>query len=340
MKYNTLILSFLLASKLLAHEAGHTLNAFAARPVSNTPVLTGNGMYQFMTAPQWAQMPEGKKIGPTHGGVVVGPKGNIYVSTDGKNALCVFKPDGTHLKNIAPDCVGLHSLSIREENGKSYIYGAHLKGKRVVKLDLDGKVLLTIPNEKTGEVPGGFKGVTAVAVAPDGSIFVAVGYGSNRIHQFDAQGKLLKSIGGKGTGEGKFKTCHGLALDTRFGKPRLLVADRENRRLVHLDLEGNWIGVHSTHLRRPCALSFHGDQCAVAELEGRVTILDKNGAPVSFLGDNPNPKQWAKFPVPVKDWSEGVFTAPHGLSYDADGNLYVQDWNATGRVTKLIKTTK
>ena len=118
------------------------------------------------------------------------------------------------------------------------------------------------------------------------------------------------------------------------------MADRENRRLVHLDLEGNWIGVHATNLRRPCALSFHGDYCAVAELEARVTILDKNGAPVAFLGDNPNRKQWAKFPVPVKAWLEGVFTAPHGLSYDAEGNLYVQDWNATGRVTKLVKVTK
>lgn len=339
MKTTLIILSLAFSPGLFAHD-GHVSDPIAARKSLDTPVLTGNGLHQFITAPKWAEMPEGKMIGPTHGGVVVGPKGNIYVSTDGKNALCVFQPDGTHLKNIAPDCVGLHSLSIRDEGGESYIYGAHLKGQRVVKLDLDGKVHLTIPNEKSGDVPGGFKGVTAVAVAPDGSIFVAVGYGSNRIHQFDPQGKLIKSIGGKGTGEGKFKTCHGLALDTRFGKPRLLVADRENRRLVHLDLQGNWIGVHATHLRRPCALSFHGDQCAVAELEGRVTILDKTGTPVAFLGDNPNKKQWAKFPVAVKDWNEGVFTAPHGLSYDSEGNLYVQDWNATGRVTKLVKANK
>ena len=342
MKYTPLLLSLFSATWLTAHE-GHLSqlsNAAASVKSIDTPVLTGNGAHQFMTAPKWATMPEGKNIGPTHGGVVVGPQGNVYVSTDGENALCVFKSDGTHLKNIAPDCVGLHSLSLHEEGGSHYIYGAHLKGKRVVKLDLDGKVLLAIPNEKTGEVPGGFKGVTAVAAAPDGTIFVAVGYGSNHIHQFDAEGKLLKSIGGKGDGVGKFKTCHGLVIDKRFGDVRLLVADRENRRLVHLDLEGNWIGEHASNLRRPCALSFHGDHCAVAELEGRVTILSKTGAPVAFLGDNPNQKQWAKFPVPVKDWKEGVFTAPHGLSYDTEGNIYVQDWNATGRVTKLVKTKK
>lgn len=336
MKYTIFILSLVFSPSLFAHDA----NTSTTRKSLETSVLTGNGSHQFITVPKWAKMPEGGNIGPTHGGVVLGPAGNIYVSTDGKNALCVFKPDGTYLKNIAPDCVGLHSLSIRDEGGESYIYAAHLKGQRVVKLDLDGKVVLSIPNDQSGEIPGGLKGVTAVAVVPDGSIFVAVGYGSNRIHQFDAQGKLMKTIGGKGVGEGRFKTCHGLALDKRFSPPRLLVADRENRRLVHLDLDGQWIGVHATHLRRPCALSFHGDECAVAELEGRVTILDKSGAPIAFLGDNPNKKQWAKFPVAVKDWQEGVFTAPHGLCYDAAGNLYVQDWNATGRVTKLKKTNR
>ena len=76
---------------------------------------------------------------------------------------------------------------------------------------------------------------------------------------------------------------------------------------------------------------------AVAELKARVTILDKTGTPVAFLGDNPNKAQWANFGVPPQDQQLGIFTAPHGLSFDKAGNLYVQDWNKTGRVTKLTK---
>ena len=154
-----------------------------------------------------------------------------------------------------------------------------------------------IPNAATGEVPGGWNGLTAVTVAPDGAVFAAMGYGSQLIHKFDASGKLLKTFGAKGNGDGQFNTCHGLTIDTRFGAPRLLVADRGNRRLCHLDLEGNWIGVHASNLRLPCSFSWHGEYLAVAELEARAVILDKSGTPVAFLGDNPDRKQWANFGV-------------------------------------------
>ena len=157
------------------------------------------------------------------------------------------------------------------------------------------------------------------------------------MHKFDAAGKLLKSFGSKGKEEQQFDTPHGLAIDTRFGAPRLLVADRAKNRLVHFDLEGNWIGVHASNLRLPCAVSILGDDVAVAELKARVTILDKTGTPVAFLGDNPNKAQWANFKVPPQEQKLGIFTAPHGLSFDKAGNLYVQDWNVSGRVTKLTK---
>ncbi|GAA5495346.1 hypothetical protein Rhal01_01521 [Rubritalea halochordaticola] len=309
-------------------------------------IRTGNGQFTYETVPGFGKLPENAKLGPTHGGVAVDKDGLIYVSTDGEKSMCVFKPDGTFVKAIASEARGIHGMQMVTEGDKQFIYGAQLNAYgnrqlkektklRAVKVDLEGNVVMEIPNEKTGEIQGGTRGITGIAVAPDGSIFVSMGYGSNLIHKFDKEGKLLKTFGGRGAGENKFKTCHGLGIDTRFGEPRLLVCDRENRRLVHLDLEGNWIGVHSTHLRRPCSVSFFGDYCAVAELEARVVILDKNGTPVSFVGDNPNKKQWAGFGVKPEDQTLGIFTAPHGLSFDKEGNLYVQDWNATGRVSKM-----
>lgn len=304
-------------------------------------VRTGNGIWTYDAVPGWGELPDGKDIGPTHGGVVIDPQtGLIYVSTDAPHGILVYKPDGTALPAIAPECQGFHAMAVREEEGKTVIYGAQLGGPhplRICKIDTSGKVVQEISEKTAGEVEGGWKGLTAVAVAPDGSIFCSMGYGSQLIHKFDAAGKHLKTFGGRGKEDGQTNTSHGMAIDLRFEEPRLLVCDRENRRLVHFDLEGGWIGVHATHLRRPCAVSILGDYVAVAELEARVTILDKEGAPIAFLGDNPDKSQWAKFPIPKEEMHTGIFTAPHGLSFDKDGNLYVQDWNRSGRVTKLVK---
>lgn len=332
------LIPFLVAPLALAHPEPGT--APGSEP--QTAVRTGNGAWQYEAVPHWGELPDGKIIGPTHGGVVIDDEtGLIYVSTDSELSVLVYQPDGKLLRTIAPECRGFHAMAIRKEEGKTVIYGAQLNGnkppQRVCKIDLEGKILLEIPNATTGEIPGTWKGLTAVTVAPDGSIFAATGYGANIVHKFDASGKLLKSFGKKGTEEKDFNTPHGLAIDSRFGEPRLLVADRAKNRLVHFDLEGNWIGVHASNLRLPCTVSILGDAVAVAELKARVTILDKTGTPVAFLGDNPDQGQWANFKVPATQMKLGIFTAPHGLSFDKAGNLYVQDWNVTGRVTKLTK---
>jgi DNA-binding beta-propeller fold protein YncE len=332
------LIPFLIAPLVFAHPEPGTQPGDGP----HAAVRTGNGSWTFEAVPHWGELPDGKIIGPTHGGVVIDDEtGLIYVSTDSALSVLVYQPDGKLLRTIAPECQGFHAMAIRKEDGKTVIYGAQLNGnkppQRVCKIDTEGKILLEIPNAATGEIPGTWKGLTAVTVAPDGSIFAATGYGANIVHKFDAAGKLLKSFGSKGQEEQQFDTPHGLAIDSRFGEPRLLVADRAKNRLLHFDLEGNWIGVHASNLRLPCAVSILGDDLAVAELKARVTILDKTGTPVAFLGDNPNKAQWANFKVPPQEQKLGIFTAPHGLSFDKAGNLYVQDWNVSGRVTKLTK---
>lgn len=301
----------------------------------SSAVQTGNGMHLYETVPGWGAMPNGELLGPTHGGVAVSKTGDVYVSTNNPRSICVFSQDGKFLRSLPAEFEGVHSLSIREEDGVEYLYGAHVVKQRVIKLTLDGQLVLKIEDTPEQPIEGTFKGVTAVAVTPDGRIIAAVGYGSNIIHIFSPEGKLLKSFGSKGTSLEQFQVAHGVALDTRFDEPRLLFADRENRRLKHYDLEGNFLGVFSTNLRRPCAMSFHGDYVAVAELEARVTIIDKTGAPIAFLGDNPEKEEWANYKVALEDVPAGIFSAPHGLSFDPDGNLYIQDWNSSGRVTKL-----
>lgn len=340
------------ALALLATPAAHAHPDHGTQPGESPqhPVLTGNGEWTYEVVVGWGELPEGKELGPTHGTVLVDKDGTVYFCTNSKESVIVWKEDGTYLKSIAPECQGFHAMDLREEEGKTVIYGAQNNGYgnkarqdqglepypfRVCKIDTDGKLLLTIPNETTAEIEGGWNGLTAVTVAPDGSIFAAMGYGSNLIHKFDAEGKHLLTFGGRGQEDGKFRTCHGMTIDTRFEQPRLLVADRENRRLVHLDLEGKFIATHATDLRRPCSFSWHGEFLGVAELAGRCVILNKNGTPLAFLGDQPDKKKRANFKVPTAEQVPGIFTAPHGLGFAPNGDLYVQDWNIDGRITKL-----
>ena len=64
-------------------------------------------------------------------------------------------------------------------------------------------------------------------------------------------------------------------------------------------------------------------------------LLDASFEVVARLGDNPRQSEWANNGVAPEAWVDGVFTAPHGCCFDRVGNLYVMDWNATGRISKL-----
>ncbi|MEO5961021.1 MAG: 6-bladed beta-propeller [Opitutaceae bacterium] len=331
--FRILILSLPVCGALAHPDFSVPVREVAALPAA--PL--GQGAWRFEVEAGWAKLPAGQAFGPTHGGVAVDRAGNVYVSTEGPDGTLVFAPDGKFLRRLAPEFTAIHGLLLREENGKEFLYGALNKTAQVVKLALDGTVQWTIgvPMESgLYKAPADYK-PTAIAVAPDGRIFVADGYGASVIHVFNAERRYVKTIGAKGTGDGQFMTCHGVTIDARGGAPLLLVCDRENRRLVQLDLEGNFVRTLAKDLRRPCAVSLRGEFTAVAELEGRVVILDRAGAVVATLGDNPDKEQWAKYRIAPELWRDGIFIAAHGLSFDAAGNLYVQDWNFAGRLTKL-----
>src|SRR4051794_15384428 len=281
--------------------------------------------------------PGGKALGPCHGGAVIDKAGNIYVSTDTDRGIVVFSPEGKFLRAVGP--TRIHGLEIRMENGTEYIYGARPNDHEVVKLKLNGEREWAIEFPKEAGIykdANGFK-PCAVTVAPDGSIFIADGYGANYVLKFDKERKFVKAFGGPGAEEGKFQTCHGIALDTRLGKPLLLVCNRNNNRVEYWDLEGNFVKVIQKDLRLPAAVHIRGNYAVFPELQGRVTVLDKEGKIVAQVGDNPNEKQRANFGLPVDQWKDGICNSPHGASMDKDGNLIVAEWSQFGHLHKFAQ---
>ena len=66
-----------------------------------------------------------------------------------------------------------------------------------------------------------------------------------------------------------------------------------------------------------------------------MTILNEKNELVCHLGDQPDPNKRAKNGIPKDQWRDGEFLSPHGAAFDANGDLYVLDWNRHGRVTRL-----
>jgi hypothetical protein len=320
----------------------HALRSVRDSAQSPSKVLvTGNGEWTYEVAPEWGMLPTGTNFGGTHGAIAQDNAGNIYVSTQSETGVLVFAQDGRLIKTIAQAFPEVHSMVHAEENGVEYFYTTVQKGTPkenwlFVKMKTDGTPVLkiTAPQEAGFKAPNEWR-ITAAVPGSDGSIFIANGYGDSRIFHFDGKGNYLRSYSGKGSEPGSLDCSHGLTIDTRYGQPLLLVCDRENRRLCHFDLDGKYVDTVTRHLRRPCQVSLRGDYAIVSELEGRVTVLDRDNAPVAFLGDNPDKKQWANYDLDPKTIGAAEFSAAHGCFIDREMNIYVSDWNKTGRVTKL-----
>ena len=312
-----------------------TLLCLGALAVVGLPTQAASLKYNIAPA-YFESTPGGERLGPCHGGVVIDKAGNVYVTTDSIRGIVAFTPQGKFLRTFGP--MRIHGLEIREENGVEYIYGARPSDHQVVKLTMTGETEWTLEFPKESglyKAPQGFN-PCAVTVGPDGSIFVADGYGSNHVLKFDKNRKFVKSFGGPGKEEGKFNTCHGIALDTRFEKPLLLVCNRNNNRVEHWDLEGNFVKIIQKDLRMPAAVHIQGQYAIFPELQGRVTVLDKSGAIVAQVGDNPNEKQRANYGLPISEWKDGICNSPHGASMDKAGNLIVAEWTQFGHLHKFV----
>jgi hypothetical protein len=333
-------------------------------------VLVGNAT-DYKTDTEFAKMQEGRtEIGSMHGTVAVSSANEVYINVEGtahqrfavlgpNPGLQVYSADGKYLRNVPNAPYDLHGFIIHKEPSGEFIYAsrlamdltpegqsrAGLDQQAIIKMTLDGKIVMTIPpsaipDQYKNKAPDGrpVMRLTSIAVAPNGDIYVADGYASSYIHRFDKNGKYISSFGSKDDPYG-FKTLHQLAIDTRFSPPELIACDRGNNRIVHLSLDGKLLDVVATGLLSPAAVAVHGDVVAVAELRGRVTLLDKTGAIAATLSENKMPDIIGKNTIDPSKWTSGVVNAPHGIAFDEQGNIYVSEFSMWGRLDKFTIST-
>jgi hypothetical protein len=331
-------------------------------------VAGGAESVTFVADPTWLKLPEGRtEIGSMHGEVAVSAAAEVYISVEGtvrqryailgpNPGLQVYGPEGAFVRNVPNAPFDFHGFLIRREPDGEYIYGARLAGgpsladqtregldkEVVIKMTLDGKIVLRIP---ASAIPDQFKNkandgrafmrLTGIAVAPNGDIYVTDGYASDYVHRFNKTGRYITSFGGKQPPYG-FRTLHRIAIDSRFQPARLIATDRENGRLVHLSLDGHFLGVIKEGMLRPAAIAISGDLVAIGELRGgRVSVLDKAGTAVMVLGENTVEEDTNNNRTEPFRWKAGLFTAPHGIAFSAQGDLFVSEFNLFGRVHRF-----
>ena len=299
----------------------------------------------YNVVPDWLKLPSGREqLGNQHGDIAVSSAGEVYVSVqDPQAGLQVFSPEGAFLRNVPGAPSDFHGFVIRKQDDGEFIYGATLRGQTIVKMTLDGTIVMTIGSSA---IPDQYKVrnarsnqlallLTGLDVAPNGDLYVTDGYASDYIHRFDKTGKYIASFGGK-QAPYSFSTLHKLAVDTRFQPARIIACDRANNRVVHLSLDGEFLGVVASDLQLPAAVVIDGDNAIVGELRGRVTILDKAGKVVTHVGTNTG-EGIGTNQVKPDQWKTGLVLSPHGVAINDRGDLFVSEFNSTGRVHRFNK---
>jgi hypothetical protein len=125
---------------------------------------------------------------------------------------------------------------------------------------------------------------------PDGSCYLADGYGTGYIHRYSQDGRFLSTFGGKGGREqhGKFATPHGPWVDARPGRePQLCVCDRANARLEYFTLDGEYVSTVEG-LSYPAHLDTRGDLLLCPDLHARVSLFGKDNQLIAHLGYDNN----------------------------------------------------
>ncbi len=320
------------------------------------PAVVGTGEYKYECDHHWGQKPDHIRWFETHG-CAVDQTGLIYIThraggekpkspADAQDTVVVFEPGGKFVRSFGKEWHGGgHGIDIRSEAGTEYLYLAMMMPVNVlVKTDLKGEAVWI--KDKPAEshkydAPDARFAPTNVAFAPDGGFYLTDGYGSNYVHHYDKDANYVRTWGGTGDGPGLYKTPHGIWLDDRPGhRPSLVIADRANARLQYCGLDGTFQSENRS-VSFPAHFDTRGDVLVVSDLHARVTLMDKNNDVITHLGYDADWTKKVLDGLKVRanpdQWADGRFVHPHDACFDKDGNIFVAEWVATGRISKLRK---
>lgn len=290
----------------------------------------------------------------------------IMLGDDVHNNILIFDKSGKLLDSWGTAYPGGHGLTISKEGEEDFLLvvdcgyyndktgAGKAQAGQVIKTDLTGRVIFNIGHPSTLGVYDEKDPYrpTETAVAPNGDIYIADGYGSDYILQFDRKGHFIRKFGGRNNAnkEHNLYNAHGVAIDNRDkNNPVLICTSRDECCFKVFTLDGTFIKRIDTPGMYVCRPVIHGQHlyagvCWSKDKEGKrnantgfLTILDTNYKVISSPGGTAPVYQNGVLQQTFQDATK-VFQHGHDVCVDEDDSIYVCQWNANH--TTPVKLTR
>ncbi|MEL7159280.1 MAG: peptidylglycine monooxygenase [Bacteroidota bacterium] len=327
--------------------------------------IVGHGDFRYKVRKDWADLNRFTTYLTNCHEMVVDSQGRLHmIGDDPRNNVIVFDRSGKVLDTWGTMYPGGHGLTLNNEGGEDFLYLAESGYSNdphrgtlvrqdgfVTKNKLDGTVIFTIGHPQTvgAYEPGMRFQPTETAVAPNGDIYVADGYGSNYILRYDQHGRFIQKFGGSGNADANYNlvNAHGVAVDLRdAANPKLIVTSRAQNAFKYFTLDGKWLKTVTLANLQPCRPVLDDDKLyagvcwshnfgeasarGVAKpwlvQSGFTMVLDANDRLVSCPGGE-QPIYANDELQPVHQNAQRTFYHGHDVCIGPDKNMFVCQWN-------------
>ncbi|QDV63160.1 twin-arginine translocation signal domain-containing protein [Crateriforma conspicua] len=321
------------------------------------PVI-GHGDYRYRVINDWAKVsPLRYPILNCHEMVQDRDGQLIMVGDHPHNNIMIFDKSGELLSTWGTMFPGGHGLTLVDEGDEQNLlvtdsgWTLDANGKsirnagRVTKTTRDGRVIFDIGHPQTIGLyePGDFFNPTETAVADNGDIYVADGYGKDFIIQYNWKGEYIRHFGGRDNDDPNLnlKNAHGVAIDRRDpNQPLLVCTSRSECCFKYFTLDGQYVKTVALPNMRICRpvvddTNIYAGVCWSTPKEGGsawkghtgfMMILDGDKV-VSNPGGTEPEYQDGKLQKSYQT-DDCPFMHGHDVCVDDDKNLYVCQWNA------------